>query len=114
MQNKKITWTQVKARISQLDHRELVELIRDLYVTHQGNRTFLHTRYGLAGNSLELYKNVISRWMWPDPFSHDNPSVAKAKQAVAAYKHAGRSKRPRRVDDLLLRTRDWVLRGPGI
>lgn len=65
-----------------------MDLIRDLYVTHQDNRTFLHTRYGLAGNSLELYKNVISLWMWPDPFRHDNPSVAKAKQAIAVYKHA--------------------------
>jgi len=65
-----------------------VELIRDLYAAHQDNRTFLHTRLGLGHAPLEPYKDIIDRWMWPDPFSRDDPSPAKAKQAISAYKHA--------------------------
>jgi hypothetical protein len=65
-----------------------VDLLRDLYAALQENRTFLHSRFGLGENSLEPYKDTIGRWMWPDPLSRDNPSPAKAKQAIAAYKHA--------------------------
>lgn len=65
-----------------------MDLLRDLYAANQENRTFLHSRFGLGENSVGPYKDTISRWMWPDPFSRDSPSPAKAKQAITAYKHA--------------------------
>lgn len=34
------------------------------------------------------YRTTIERWMWPDVFRKQQPSVAKAKQAIADYKKA--------------------------
>lgn len=83
-----------------LDRGSLLDLIHDLYDAHQDNRTFLHTRCELAGNSLEPYKGVVGRWMWPDPFSRGNPSASKAKQAIAAYKQAAGD--PRNLAELMI------------
>ena len=52
--------------------------------------------------------------MKPSTFSRDNPSPAKAEQAISAYKHTVGGQGTRRVDDLLLRTKYRVLRGTAM
>ena len=37
---------------------------------------------------LRPYKETIDRWLWPDAFSKQVPSVLKAKQAISNYKKA--------------------------
>jgi hypothetical protein len=37
---------------------------------------------------LRPYKETIDRWLWPDAFSRQVPSVLKAKQAISNYKKA--------------------------
>ena len=48
---------------------------------------FLHARFGLSGDPLEPYKDVISRWFNPPDF-RSPISVRKAKKAISDYKAA--------------------------
>jgi hypothetical protein len=84
----KPTWTDVKAKLASLDRPGLLGLIQDLYAAHKDNQTFLHTRFGLAADVLEPYKETIDRWLWPDVLRRQDTSVAKAKQAIGNYKKA--------------------------
>jgi hypothetical protein len=82
------SWTDVKAKLTSFDRPALLGLIQDLYSAHKDNQTFLHTRFGLGEDMLRPYKETIDRWLWPDAFSRQVPSVLKAKQAISNYKKA--------------------------
>ena len=81
-------WTDVKAKLATFDRPALLGLIQDLYSAHKDNQTFLHTRLGLGEDKLRPYKEIIVRWLWPDAFSRQVPSVLKANQAISSYKKA--------------------------
>jgi len=82
------SWSDVKARLVELDRAALLGLVHELYAAGKENQAFLHTRFGLGGDVLKPYKTVISRWLWPDVFRNQDTSVAKAKKAIADYKKA--------------------------
>jgi hypothetical protein len=81
-------WTDVKAKLTSFDRPALRGLIQDLYSAHKDNQTFLHARFGLGEDMLRPYKETIDRWLWPDAFNKQVPSVLKAKQAISNYKKA--------------------------
>ncbi len=81
-------WTDVKAKLTSFDRPALLGLIQDLYGAHKDNQTFLHARFGLGEDMLRPYKETMDRWLWPDAFSRQVPSVLKAKQAISNYKKA--------------------------
>jgi hypothetical protein len=82
------TWKDVRARLASFDRTGLLNLVQDLYATHKDNQTFLHARLGLGEDVLKPYKQTIDRWLWPDVIRNQDPSVAKAKQAISHYKKA--------------------------
>ena len=82
------TWTDVKAKLASFDQKGLLGLIQDLYAAYKENQAFLHARLGLGEDPLKPYKETIDRWLWPDVFRNQDPSVAKAKQAISHYKKA--------------------------
>jgi hypothetical protein len=86
--NSEPTWTDVKAKLAAFDRTALLDLIHHLYAAHRDNQAFLHARFGLGEDVLEPYKKTLARWLWPDPFRNQNPSVSKAKQAISQYKKA--------------------------
>ena len=71
-----------------MDRLGLLGLIQDLYAAHKDNQTFLHARFGLGEDILKPYKETLDRWLWPDVLRNQDPSVAKAKQAISSYKKA--------------------------
>ncbi|MGH9327133.1 MAG: hypothetical protein ACRD2B_10700 [Terriglobia bacterium] len=77
-----------KAKLAVLDRINLMGLIQDLYAAHKDNQTFLHTRFGLGEDALKPYKESLDRWLWPDVMRNQQPSVAKAKQAISSYRKA--------------------------
>jgi len=81
-------WSDVKAKLASFDRPALLGLIQDLYSAHKDNQRFLHARFGLGEDMLRSYKETIDRWLWPDAFSKQVPSVLKAKQAISNYKKA--------------------------
>jgi hypothetical protein len=84
----KATWADVKTKLARFDRAALLGLIQDLYASDQGNRAFLHARFGLGEDPLFPYKNTIDRWLWPDAFRGQQTSVLKAKEAIAKYRKA--------------------------
>jgi len=84
----KPSWTDVKAELASFDRPGLLSLIQDLYAAHKDNQTFLHARFGLGADVLQPYKETLDRWLWPDVFRNQDPSVVKAKQAISSYRKA--------------------------
>ncbi len=82
------TWTDVKTKLASFDRKGLLALIQDLYAAHKDNRAFFHARFGLGEDALSPYKKTIARWLWPDCFRNQDPSVIKAKKAISDYKRA--------------------------
>jgi len=80
-------WTDVKAKLVSFDRRGLLDLIHDLYAAHKDNRLFLHARFGV-GDPLQPYRETLERWLWPDPFRKQHPSVTAAKKAISSYRKA--------------------------
>ena len=81
-------WTDVKAKLATFDRLGLLSLIQDLYAAHKDNRTFLHARFGLTADVLKPYKEMLARWLCPDVVRHQDVSITKAEQAIAAYRKA--------------------------
>ena len=82
-------WSDVKARIADVDRAGLLALVHDLYAASKDNQAFLHARFGLGDDVLDPYKASIDRWLWPDVYGNQDTSVAKAKKAIADCKKAG-------------------------
>jgi hypothetical protein len=105
------TWTDVKAKLADLDRTNLMGLVQDLYAAHKDNQTFLHTRFGLGEDVLKPYKETLERWLWPDVLRNQDISVAKAKQAISSYRKAVGE--PAGLAELMvsfLRKCGWLLR----
>jgi hypothetical protein len=84
----KPTWADVKAKLAGFNRASLLGLLQDLYTGDEGDRAFLHARFGLGEDSLGPYKETIDRWLWPDIFRGQQTSVSNAKRAIAKYKKA--------------------------
>ncbi len=82
------TWADVKTKLAGFDRAGLLGVLQDLYAADEGNRAFLHARFGLGEDALQPYKKIIDRWLWPDVFRGQQTSVSRAKGAIAKYKKA--------------------------
>ncbi len=52
----KPTWTDVKTNLASFDRAALLGVLQDLYAADEGNRAFLHARFGLGEDPLQAYK----------------------------------------------------------
>jgi len=82
------TWEEVKAELASFDRAALLAVVQHLYAASEGNRSFLHARFGLGPDPLQPYKKIIDRWLWPDVFRGEETSVLRAKRAISNYKKA--------------------------
>lgn len=78
----------LKRSLAELEQKELLGLIRDLYSASKENKAFLHARFDLAIDALAPYKATISRWACPDVIRNQDYSVSKAKKAISDYRRA--------------------------
>lgn len=86
----KPTWSDVKAKVSELDKVGLIQLVAELYSFHKDNQSFLHARFSLGPNPLDDYKKKIAVALAPDQHGKRNGkiSVADAKKAISTYSKA--------------------------
>jgi hypothetical protein len=94
------TWEEVKAELASFDRAALLAVLQDLYAAAEGNRAFLHARFGLGQDPLQPYKKIIDRWLWPDAFRGEETSVSRAKRAISDYRKA--SGDPERLAELMV------------
>ena len=81
-------WADVKTHLAGFDRAALLAVLQDLYAADEGNRAFLHARFGLGDDPLQPYKKTINRWLWPDVFRGQQASVSRAKRAITRYTKA--------------------------
>jgi hypothetical protein len=53
------TWANVKAHLVSFDRTALLGVLQDLYAADEGNRAFLHARFGLGEDPLQPYNKII-------------------------------------------------------
>ena len=94
------SWSDVKARLAEFDRAALLGLVQDLYAASKDNQAFLHARFGLGGDVLDIYKATIDRWLSPNVYRNEDVSVSKAKKAITDYKKA--SGRPEGLAELMI------------
>ncbi len=82
------SWTDIKAVLVNLDQKQLLKVVADLYKFSNENKTFLHTRFSVGGDQLGAYKKIIDECLSPDVFSNKPVQVAKAKKAISSYSKA--------------------------
>ena len=82
------TWRDLRTSLAQFDRTGLLGLLKDLYALRPENRAFLDARLGVGSDPLTPFKQVISRWIYPDFMKGQDVSVAKAKKAITDYRKA--------------------------
>lgn len=50
------SWSDVKAKLADIDRAGLIGLVQALYVASKDNQAFLHARFMLGGDVLKPYK----------------------------------------------------------
>jgi len=89
MRSKKpASWSNVKASLSSMDRPGLVGVIRDLYDASAGNRRFLHARFVPAAATVDEYRDIVQKAVFPDPFSQRPIRLRDAASAIADYKRS--------------------------
>ena len=82
------SWSDIKEIICDMDHNDLVKLLRDLYQLSKTNKEFLHARFSIGNHPLKPYKKIIEECMYPDVM-HDKPiRISHAKRAISEYSKA--------------------------
>lgn len=84
----KPTWADVKTNLASCDRAALSGVLQDLYAADEGNRAFLHARFGLGEDPLQAYKKTIDRCLSPNVFRGQQTSVSRATGAITKYKKA--------------------------
>jgi hypothetical protein len=81
-------WSDVKAAMADMDEKQLMNLVSDLYRLSRENQAFLHARFGIGADTLGPYKKTISASMYPDVYKNKPVQISKAKKAIGSYSKA--------------------------
>jgi len=82
------TWSDVKAALVDLDKKQLLKLVADLYRLSNENKTFLNSRFDVGDNPLGPHKKIIQECMYPDIYSNKPIQISRAKKAISSYSKA--------------------------
>ena len=82
------TWSDVKSALVDIDQKQLLKLVEDLYRFSKENQAFFHARFGVGDDPIGPYKKIIDECMHPDIYSNKPIQIAKAKKAISSYSKA--------------------------
>ena len=82
------TWSDVKPALVNLEQKQLLRLVADLYRFSKENQAFFHARFGVGDDPLAPYKKTIDECMYPDVFKNKPIQISKAKKAISNYSKA--------------------------
>ncbi|MFH1624429.1 MAG: hypothetical protein ABID54_04650 [Pseudomonadota bacterium] len=80
------TWSDVKPTVVNMDQKQLVKLVADLYRFSKENQAFLHARFGIGDDPLVPYKKTIDACMYPDIYGPIE--ISQAQRAISNYSKA--------------------------
>jgi hypothetical protein len=82
------TWSDLKPALANLDKKQLLTLVADLYRFSKENQAFCHARFGVGDDPLAPYKKTIDECMYPDVYKNEPIQISKAKKAISSYSKA--------------------------
>jgi len=82
------TWSDVKLAAVDLNKKQLLKLVADLYRLSKENQAFFHARFGVGDDPLAPYKKTINECMCPDVYRNKPIQISKAKKAISNYSKA--------------------------
>jgi hypothetical protein len=82
------SWSDVKSAVVNLDQKQLLTLVADLYRFSTENQAFFHARFGVGDDPLAPYKKTIDECMYPDVYKNKPIQISKAKRAISNYSRA--------------------------
>ena len=86
--SKNPTWSEVKSGVINLNQKQLLKLVADLYRFSKENQTFFHARFGVGDDPFAPYKKTIDECMYPDIYKNKPIQISKAKKAISNYSKA--------------------------
>lgn len=85
----KPTWVDVKAKLADFDRAGLLQLVANLYAAEKINQSFLHARFSLGDDPLEIYKKRIRKALFPNVMGRNSDvKVSDAKKSITEYQKA--------------------------
>ncbi len=85
----KPSWVDVKAKLADFDHAGLIQLVADLYAAEKVNQSFMHARFSIGGDPLEIYKKRIHKALFPNVMGRNSDvKITDAKKAISEYQKA--------------------------
>ena len=84
---KKVRWSDVKARLKDLNQAELLSLLGDLYKLSGTNQDFMRARYFQNDDALDSHKQIIAECMWPER-DGQRFDYRRARKTITNYKKA--------------------------
>jgi hypothetical protein len=82
------TWSDVKPAVVDLNQKQLLKLVADLYRFSKDNRDFFHARFRIGDDPLAPYRKTIDECMYPDVYTNKPIQISKAKKAISSYSKA--------------------------
>jgi len=82
------TWSELKEAVVNLNQKQLVKLVADLYRFSKDNQAFFHARFAVGDDPVSPYKKTINECMYPDIYSNKPIQISKAKRAISSYSKA--------------------------
>ena len=82
------SWKDIRAVLNNAGHKDLLNLVGDLYALRKGNQDFLNARYLKDASTLVPYKETIEHYISPaEPWK--NPvKTSLARKAISDYRKA--------------------------
>ena len=78
----------MKSAIADLDQKQLLKLVADLYRFSKENQAFFNFRFGVGADPMGPCKKTINECMHPDIYRNRPIQIAKAKKAISNYSKA--------------------------
>ena len=101
------SWSDLKAKLADLDRAGLIGLVQDLYAASNDNQVFLHARFGLGDDVLKPYKATIDRWIWPDVYRESGHVSRQGEEGDLGLQKGHRSTRGSGGADGVLLRAGW-------
>lgn len=95
-----ISWKDIRSVLKEATHKDLLNLIGDLYALRKENQSFLHARFTKDENTLAPYKDAIEKYLSPAEPWKQPIKLSLARKAISDYRKA--SGDPEGLTELML------------
>ena len=82
------SWKNIRSVLTGASHKDLLNLVGDLYALRKENQNFLHARFIKDGDTLAPYKDAIEQYVSPVEPWKQPVKLSLARKAISDYRKA--------------------------